>query len=103
MSNRLSHLFSRPPCKCQRIRARLRRLSSECNAIETIASCVEFLIPGAESYAAGKREIGMFVDLKADTCKVGDDLRTFAAQQLRAMSRELAGAADRLDSEGGAE
>lgn len=95
-ANRLSRHF-RPPCRCRLIRRKLRRLAAEANTVETIAGCVEFLVPSTESYSNGKREIGMFVDLKADKARVGDDLRSYAVQQLRAMSRELAGAADRLE------
>jgi hypothetical protein len=95
--NRITNAFEKPKCRCRLIRRRLRKLAAECNAIETIASCVEFIVPGAESYARGKREVGMFVNLKADKAKCGDDLKLFAAQQLRAMSRELAGAAERLE------
>jgi hypothetical protein len=96
MKNRLSRHF-RPPCRCRLIRRRLRKLAAECNTIETIASCVEFVVPSAEGYANGKREVRLWVNCKSDTARVGDDLRLFAIQQLRGMSQELAGAADRLE------
>lgn len=96
--NRIGHLFA--PCRCRLIRRRLRKLAVECNALEKIAGCFEFVVPSHDAYELGKREVRMFVDLACDPTTVGADLRIYATQQLRALSRELACAADRL--EGGA-
>lgn len=102
MSNRLSHLFSRPPCRCVRIRKRLRRLAAECNQVEQlIGNVAEFIVPSVASYLSGDRRTPrLFLSADFEPAKRGADLGQYAAGELRRVGLELLAAANRL--EGGA-
>lgn len=86
----------RKDCKCCRIRRRLRKLAKECMAVEALAGVFQFITPSFSSYAKGKREVQMFLELTHGSARVGDDLRVFATLELRNLARQLTDAADRL-------
>lgn len=74
-----------------------KRLLKEAQAVEAIiGSVAEFVVPSVKSLLDGKRSVLLFLKLEPDLADVRDDLRVYAEQQLRAMSRELSAAADRL-------
>lgn len=99
MSNRLSHLFSRPPCRCRLVRRRIRKLAAEANAVERlIGSVAEFLLPSVASYLAGdRREARLFLSVDFPPAERGSDLRQYAGRELRRVGLELLAAADRVE------
>ena len=91
----------RAGCPCCRARARLARLTETCERIEDLADgAIEFCVPSADRLVDGEREVKLFLCADLDPATVDDDLAGHTVTQLRALSRELAAAADAV--EGGA-
>ena len=100
--NRISHRFEKP-CRCQRIKRKVRRIAAEANAVEKLmGSVAEFMVPSVASFLSGDRRTArLFVAQDFEPAEAGDDLRTYAGRELRRLGLAMLAAADRL--QGGAE